>query len=206
MKETPCWYRVLWIVGIGIFKLFFKLNIQGKEKIPKKGGLVIAANHRSYLDPIVVALVTPRKMNFMAKKELFTNPIFGYLIHKLGAFPLKRDNLDKSAYQKALRVLKEGRILTLFPEGTRSLTGKLGKLKEGPVRLAICSKVPIIPVVITGTEKALPPGRKLIRPGKIKVNVGNPILPQNFKEGKRRGGESILQSLKQQMIMLGANK
>jgi len=188
MKETPSWYRFLWLAGMGIFKFMFNLEIEGREKVPPEGGVVLAANHRSYLDPVVLALVSPRKMNFMAKEELFNNPLFGYLISRLGAFPLRRDRIDRRAYQKALMVLREGRILALFPEGTRSLSGRLGDLKEGSVKIG----------------KVLPPGAKIIKPGKIKVKVGDPISPYN--SGKKKKASEVLQRLKEEMIKMGAEK
>jgi len=206
MKETPLWYSLLWVTGFIIFKLFFCLKIKGKNKVPKKGGALIVANHRSYLDPIVLALLIPRKMNFMAKEELFHNQAFGYLITKLGAFPLKREKMDKRAYLKALEVLKEGKILVLFPEGTRSRSGKLGKLKEGPVRIALSSNVPLIPVVLKGTEKILPPGAKFIRWGKIKVEVGEPLFSDKLKGEKKEKIKVLLQKLKESMIAMGANE
>jgi len=205
-KETPWWYRLLWFIGLMIFKFLFKLNREGKDKIPRKGGMIIAANHRSYLDPIALALLVPRRMNFMAKEELFHNPIFGYLITKLGAFPLKRGKLDKIAYKKAFQVLKEGKILALFPEGTRSYSGQLGKLREGPVRMALYSQVPLIPVVIKGTEKVLPRGAKFIRWGKIRIKVGEPLFFSQFPEKKKEKIKILLKKLRESMIAMGANE
>jgi len=206
MEKVPWWYRVLWVTGIVIFKLIFGLEMKGKENIPLKGGVVIVANHRSYLDPIVVALLTPRKMNFMAKEELFNNPLFGYFIKKLGAFPLKRDKVDRRAYQKALSVLKEGKVLTLFPEGRRSTSGKLGDLREGSVRIALHCKVPIVPVVIKGTGKALPPGAKMIKPGKIEVRVGHPIFALEQRKREKKTVDDVLQRIREEMIAMGVNK
>lgn len=203
MIETPLWYKVLWLLGAIIFKLFFRLRIEGK--IPGKGGMVLAANHRSYLDPIILAFVTSRRINFMAKEELFRTPIFAYAISRLGAFALKRDGLDKTAYQVALKRLRQGKILALFPEGKRSISGKLNKLKEGSVRIALYCKVPIVPVVITGTEKALPPGKKFVKLAKIKVKVGEPIVAESFAEGKKELIDYTLQVLEKRMIAMGAN-
>lgn len=205
-KETPWWYSLLWLIGLVIFSSLFNLRREGKDRIPRKGAVVIAANHRSYLDPIVLALLVPRRMNFMAKEELFRSPIFGYLITKLGAFPLKRGKMDKAAYKRALQVLKEGKILILFPEGTRSRTGRLGKLREGPVRMALYSQVPLIPVVIKGTEKVLPPGAKFIRRGKIKIKVGEPLFFSQFFEKGEEKIKIILQKLRESMIAMGADE
>lgn len=206
MKETPFWYSILWIIGFMLFKVFFSLTRQGKKRIPKDGGVLLLANHRSYLDPIVLALLIPRKMNFMAKEELFCNPIFGYLIRKLGAFPLKRERLDKRAYQRALKILKEDKILVLFPEGTRSHSGKLGELKEGPMRIALSSQVPVIPVVIKGTERILPPGAKFIRRGKIQVRAGEPIFPSNYPGEKKKISRIMLRELRKNMLLMGADE
>lgn len=207
MTETPFWYRVLWVMGMIIFKFLFDLRIEGAEKIPSKGAMIIVANHRSYLDPIVLALVTPRKMNFMAKEELFKNPVFGFLIKKLGAFPLKREKPDRKAYIKALSVLKEGKILSLFPEGTRSISGKIGNLKEGSVRIALHSRVPIFPVVIKGTGEVLPPGKKMIRGGRIKVKVGDPIFTDSFsKEEERQVAKKIIDKIEKTMLDMSVNR
>lgn len=205
MKETPWWYLLLWSIGFVIFKLLFDLRIEGDRRSLSKGAAVIVANHTSYLDPVVLALLVPRRMNFMAKEELFQNPIFGNLITKLGAFPLKRDRLDRRAYQRALEVLKEKKILALFPEGTRSRSGKLGKFKEGSIRIALYSRVPIIPVVIKGTGEVLPPGARFIRWGKIKLRVGKPIFPDNFSGEREEKIKTILQMLREDMIAMGAD-
>ena len=206
MKETPWWYLFLWGIGFSLFKIFFSLKIEGDRKILKKGAAIIVANHRSYLDPVVLALLVPRRMNFMAKEELFQNTIFGWLITKLGAFPLKRNRLDKKAYQRAIEVVKEKKLLALFPEGTRSRSGKLGNFKEGSIRIALHLKVPIVPVVIRGTGKALPAGARFIKLGKIRLKVGRPILPDSFSGEKEKRIKSILRILREEMISMGANR
>jgi len=206
IKETPWWYSLLWFTGLLLFKFLFGLKIEGKERIPRKGAMIITANHRSYLDPVVLALLVRRRMNFMAKEELFRHPGFGFLIRNLGAFPVKRERLNKLAFKKALQILKEGRILALFPEGTRSRSGKLGRLKEGPIRIAHHCRVPVVPVVIQGTEKVLPPGKKIPGWGKIKLRVGKPFLPVSSPEEREKAFKKALKQLKDEMISLGANE
>ncbi len=206
MKETPWWHKIIWLVGMIIFKSVFQLKIEGGEKIPSKGGVVVVGNHRSYLDPIIMTFTTCRKMNFMAKDDLFRNAIFGYFITKMGAFPLRRDKLDRKAYQKALRILREGKILGLFPEGTRSISAKLGDLKKGSVRIALSANVPVVPVVIQGTDKILPIGAKMIRWGKIRLKVGDPIVIQNYRNKKEEKVDYVLQKLKEEMVAMGANE
>jgi len=125
MKEIPLWYSLLRRVAIVIFKIFFTIKIEGKDNIPRQGGMIFASNHLSYLDPIVLGLLIPRRMNFIAKEELFENFFFRLLIAKLGAFPVKREKVDRTTYQKILDLLKKGEILVFFPEGTRSTNGKI---------------------------------------------------------------------------------
>ncbi len=206
IKETPWWYHLLWGLALIIFKIFFGIEIKGKRNIPLKGAVILASNHCSYLDPIVIGLLTSRKLNFLAKEELFRTSFLKQLITALGAFSLKRDKLDRRAYQKALHLLSQGRILALFPEGTRSTTQKIGKLRQGTANIALKTKVPLIPVVIKGTGKALPPGKKLIRLSKIKVQAGKPIYVNGIlKEGKK--AIDILQGkLKEELGKLANNQ
>jgi len=204
MKETPLWYYFLWGLALIIFKVSFRIKIRGKGNIPSKGPVVLASNHLSYLDPIVLGLVTPRRMNFMAKEELFKNSLFRLLITQLGAFPLKRERWDRSAYHRALAVLKGGGVLILFPEGTRSRDGKLGHLREGAVRIALRAGVPLVPVVIGGTDKIIPRGKRIIRLGKIKVQVGKPLAAVKLDKDKdfKREADEFVSSLNKRMRKL----
>jgi len=175
MKENPLWYQLLWGLGIVVFKLLFRVRIEGKTNLPRRGGVILASNHRSYLDPVVLGLLTRRKINFMAKDDLFRNPVFGTLIKRLGAFPVTRERLDRKSYLEALQLLKDGRVLALFPEGTRMNLPQLGPLHKGAVKLAYETKAPIVPVFIKGTDKALPPHKKMIRLVRIEARVGVPL-------------------------------
>ena len=204
MKETPLWYYFLWGLALIIFKVSFKIKIRGKGNIPSKGPAVLASNHLSYLDPIVLGLTTPRRMNFIAKEELFGNSLFRALITQLGAFPLKRERFDRARYKRALTVLREGGILTLFPEGTRAQHGKPGSLRRGAVRIALRADVPLIPILIAGTDSILPRGKKTIRFGKIRVQVGKPLVVTKLDKTQnlRRETDELLGSLKKRMNKL----
>ena len=204
MKETPLWYHLLRELATIIFKSLFDINIQGKENIPLKGGAIVSSNHLSYLDPIVIGIFVPRKINFMAKRELFENFLCGCFIGKLGAFPVRRERLDRETYQRALAILKKGKILVLFPEGTRSRGGDLGPLREGTARIAVRTKVPLIPVVIRGTDKALPRGKKMIRLARIKVRIGKPLESDPLYEERdiKREVQKLHQRLEKSMKTL----
>lgn len=204
MKETPLWYYFLWGLVLIIFKVSFRIKIRGKGNIPSRGPLVLASNHLSYLDPVVLGLLTPRRMNFMAKEELFKNSLFRLLITQLGAFPLKRERGHRPAYERALAILRGGGVLILFPEGTRARDGKLGHLREGAIRIALRAGVPLVPVVIRGTDKILPRGKGTIRLGKIKVQIGKPLAAVKLDKNKdfKRKTDEFLSSLNKRMRKL----
>lgn len=156
-----------------VYHIIFHITIVGKENIPQeKGGYIIASNHVSNNDPPVVGITFRGKYSFMAKEELFKNPLFAWLIKQLGAFPVKRGSKDGSAIQNALKSLENGRIFVIFPEGTRSKTGELGRPKSGVTLIAAQAKVPVVPVFVKY-------GRKKFRRN-IVVCVGEMIPAEKF--------------------------
>lgn len=154
--------------------IVYHIVVIGGENIPKeKGGYIIASNHVSNNDPPVVGITFKGKYTFMAKQELFEiNPLFTWLITKLGAFPVKRGAKDTSAIDRALESLKEGRIFVIFPEGTRSKDGTLGHAKSGVTLIAAQAKVPVVPVYIKY-------GRKKFRRN-IYISIGERIPAERF--------------------------
>ncbi len=138
------------VLGI-LFKIFLRLEVHGAENIPKTGPLVIASNHLSLLDPPVIGVAAPRKVHFMAKQELFV-PVLGYIYKTLGAFPVKRGGADRAAIKHGIEILQSGKVLAIFPEGTRSKTGSLGKLEPGALMMAGKSNAVIVPTAISGTD------------------------------------------------------
>lgn len=168
-------YRILRSIAILLFKVLFQIKVSGKKYIPKKGGFILASNHLSYLDPISLGVACPRRLNFMAKRELFCNSLFSRLLTAVGAFPLKRDSADKSALKEAIHRLKNGNALVLFPEGSRGFEDMSPEPQPGIGFLAARVDVPVIPAFIKGTDKALPKGAKFIRPKNISVYFGKQI-------------------------------
>lgn len=182
-------YFILRVVAWLLFKIPFRLKIEGKENIPASGPLIVAANHKSYLDPIVLALVFRRRIFFMAKSELFKIPLFNWVIRSLGAFSVERKEADRGAYRKALEVLSEGKILGLFPEGTRIRHSVLGPLESGVALIAVRSGAPILPVGIIGTDKVMPDGSRIPRLPRIKVAIGDPIYATPRRDELPRGAD-----------------
>jgi 1-acyl-sn-glycerol-3-phosphate acyltransferase len=149
--------------------LLFRLRRTGHRHIPA-GGVILAANHRSFLDPFVVGCCLRRPIYFVAKQELFRNPLRGWLLNCLGAFPVRRGESDEASVATALGLLARGQAVVIFPEGTRVRSGSLGEPRRGVGRLALASGAPVVPIALTGTDRA----RRgwLIRPVRVQVRCG----------------------------------
>lgn len=137
----------------GIFRPLFRVKGIGQENIPKEGGVLLCSNHIHNFDPILVGINIERQIHFMAKKELFDVPIIGKIVSNLGAFPVKRGMGDREALRNGLKVLKEGKIMGLFPEGTRSKTGELRKPLAGAGFFALRTDAAVVPCAIVGSYK-----------------------------------------------------
>jgi 1-acyl-sn-glycerol-3-phosphate acyltransferase len=150
------------------------MEIIGIENLPESGGFIIASNHVSYLDPAVLVASLNRKIYFITKKEVFKNTFLSFLLNKLNAFSVDRENIDMLALKKAINILQEEIVLGIFPEGTRSSNGELQELKLGAIKIAMKTGVPILPVGITGTHKIYPRGIKfpILFKNKIIVKYG----------------------------------
>lgn len=146
-------YSLLRICLRAFFKIFFSARIVDASNVPLKGKIILAANHVSNWDPPFLATFLDRRVFYMAKEELFANKIFAAAITNLGAFPVKRGAADRNAIKRALALLKEGQCLGVFPEGTRSRTGALGKAEAGVALIAAMSKAPVVPAAIINTNK-----------------------------------------------------
>ncbi len=178
-------YTLLKPVAGALMRLFFRLEARGREHVPREGALLIVSNHVSLLDPPLIGGVAPRTLYFLAKEELFRIPLFGRLIHAVNARPVRRDGSDGRALKSTLRLLGEGRAILIFPEGTRGRgAGRLGEGKPGAGMLAVMSGAAVVPVYISGTDRALPRGATLPRPAKVRVRFGPPL---HFKAPRDEG-------------------
>jgi 1-acyl-sn-glycerol-3-phosphate acyltransferase len=159
-----------------LFRLLFAVEYHGLENVPSEGAVIIAGNHPSYLDPVLVMLPVKRPIRFMAWDALFKIPLMGSVIRALGAFPVDlRKGKGEAAFQQALRVLKRGDVLGIFPEGQRSEQGPMGELRTGVARLALETGAAIVPVTIGGASRAWPKWKLLPKPAKIVVHFHRPL-------------------------------
>ncbi len=155
------------------FLVYFRMQRIGMQHLPKVGPLIIAANHRSFMDPFVIGMMLRRPTYFIAKSELFRNRFVAWLLSSLGAFPVDRGQGDRDAMDTARRILERGDVVVIFPEGTRTRPGALGAPKRGVGRLALETGAPVIPVALIGTE-AIRRGWR-IRPHKVRIRAGRPL-------------------------------
>src|ERR671922_2388521 len=153
--------------------VWFRVSRTGRRHIPD-GPVILAANHRSFLDPFVIGICLRRPIYFMAKRELFANRLQAWILNCLGAFPVRRGESDEESMRSALELLERGQAVVIFPEGTRIRSGSLARPKRGVGRIALESGAPVVPVALTGTERARSSGLR-IRPVKVKIRFGRAL-------------------------------
>jgi 1-acyl-sn-glycerol-3-phosphate acyltransferase len=192
-RDTPFRKFVVFVLG-NLFKLIMKLEVQGVENLPSDGAVVLVANHVTNFDVIPMQLSIPRPIFFMAKSNLFKYPLFEAALRDLGAFPVYRGEKDEWALRHAARVLENGQVLGMFPEGTRSKGRGLSVAKTGSARLALDANCPIVPMAVIGTDsffkrfphrthvtiKLLPP--MLPKPGETPLSLMDRVMFALAKE------------------------
>lgn len=177
------------------FKLFGRLEVEGINNIPGKGGILIAANHLSYIDPPLLATIIPGGCVFMAKHNLFKIPVLKHIIGYY-AFPVNRQKPNVSAIKAALTMLTGGRIVVIFPEGSRRIGDDTLPFKNGIGLISVLSEKKVIPALIEGSDKLLPPNKFIPRPGKLRVIFGKPLDLSREGTDYTRISHKIMDSIK----------
>ena len=186
---------VRWGLNI-IFLGMYRLHVEGREHIPSEGAVIIAPNHKSYFDPPLVGVaIKKRVVHYMAKEELFRNPFFGWILRQFGTFPVKRGSVDRTAVRQAVKELKNGNALGIFPEGTRIKRSGLGRFHSGMASLALMTGTPVIPVAIVGSTDM--PYKK----GPLAVLIGMPIQVKKQKAGSEEV-EALNEAVKKEIQKL----
>jgi 1-acyl-sn-glycerol-3-phosphate acyltransferase len=163
---------------------FWKLKLNGLENIPQQGGVLIASNHQSYLDPFLIGVAIKRPLRFLAWSEALEWPIAGKMMRLMGAWPLQLQGSDPAAIRRSIQWLRDNGALVIFPEGGRGLpNGSMVRFKGGAVRLALEADVPILPVTIRGANRVWPAGQLMPRMGKVEV-VYHPLHRVKQLEGE----------------------
>jgi 1-acyl-sn-glycerol-3-phosphate acyltransferase len=164
-----------------IFAAMFQLKVYGRNHVPRRGGVLLVSNHQSYLDPVLVGLYLPRPMSYLAKSELFHNRFFRWLITSLNAFPVRQGAGDVGAVKEMIRRLREGHMLNMYPEGSRTEDGEMRPIEPGAALVVKRAGVPIVPCVIDGSFKAWPKQQKFPKPHRISVMYGPPLAIDGLK-------------------------
>lgn len=187
LTVTQRGFRVLARAGFGAFaRPYFDLNLVGEAKLPKTGPVVIAANHRSNIDTPIVGVAMHRYYRYIAKGSMYTNPLFSWVLVALGGFPVRRGSADRRTLDNAKAILEAGEGLFVFAEGARQDGPRVMPLFEGAVFIAARAGVPIYPLGIGGTAKAMPIGAKFPQRHAIAIVVGDPLEPPRPEPGARR--------------------
>jgi len=169
------WYAFCQMVCWIFFLPLFRVRVLGRENIPVAGGALIVSNHQSFFDPVLIGVGLHREVHYMARESLFRNALFRRLIVSLNAFPIKREGVDVAAVREAIARIQRGRLLLVFPEGTRTRDGSLGPIRRGLSLISERAHATIVPAVIRGAYEAWPRGAGMIRPRRIGVAFGRPI-------------------------------
>ena len=172
---------VVWTIG----STYFRVRIHGVERMPQSGPFILSPSHRSNLDTPVVSVLTPRRLRYMGKETLWHSSFGAWFLTSLGGFPVERGTADRAAIKACEEVLRRGEPLVMFPEGTRQSGPVLGHFHDGPAYVACRTGVPIVPVGLAGTERAMPSGSKFVHPAKVVLVVGEPIRPPVPEGGAR---------------------
>jgi 1-acyl-sn-glycerol-3-phosphate acyltransferase len=176
------YYRVCRFICQWTMTLLLKARVFGRHHIPARGGVLLVCNHQSFLDPVLATMALIREGNYMARDSLFRRRFFRLLIESLNAFPVRRNTADLAAIKEAMRRLKQGRVVVLYPEGTRTEDGRIGPMLPGLGAIARKAGVPIVPTLIDGVFQAWPRSRKLPGPGDVIIEYGRPITPREYAD------------------------
>ena len=204
--QNKIFYAIVKTLLKVILIIYNRCSSKWHSKLPSDEHFIVACNHASNLDPVIVGCFFPRRLRYFAKEELFTNWLFGACIRALGAVPVSRQSNAGAAgaLKGFMKLYQEGNDVLIFPEGGRTLDGKLQPLEAGVALIAAHEQAPILPAFIHGSFKSMPPGAAFIKPTKLKITFGEPLRfsPEVCKS--KEGRKIIMDSLNDAMRKLEA--
>ena len=192
-RQSPDTYFLLETAGNLFIHTMGGLFVQGEENVPATGPVLMVSNHTSYLDPVGIGVASPRRVVFMAKAELFKKQPLAFLLRGVDCFPVRRGEADRSAFKFTLTMLEEGRVVCIFPEGTRYDGVELGEAEPGAALFAIRTGCPVVPVFVRGAHLMLGKDDKLRR-GKITIAFGEPFTIDK-KTDREEGGRQMMAAI-----------
>jgi 1-acyl-sn-glycerol-3-phosphate acyltransferase len=192
-------YRFLWYVMQAVARGYFGLRTEGFEHVPATGAYIVSPIHRSNLDTPLVGAITRRRLRYMGKESMWKKKFGAWFLTAAGGFPVERGTADRAAIRACVEVLERGEPLVVFPEGTRQTGPDIHPFFDGPAYLACRAQVPILPIGIGGTEKAMPKGRKFPKRTRLTLVVGPPVHPPAPEPGKGRVPRRAIHELTEQL-------
>jgi 1-acyl-sn-glycerol-3-phosphate acyltransferase len=197
VRPIPSWLLELCRPGVRLVaRLLFRIRFVGVEHIPPAGGVVIAPNHVSYLDPILISIPMRRPLHYLALEPFFRIPVLGAVMRWHRAMPIHEGEVNEEATRAALRLLRSGEPLVIFPEGGRSRDGRPQAFRPGAFRLALATRVPVLPVTIDGAFEVWPVGRSLPRPGRITITYHATVTAKDLPaDAPRRAQAGLMAEL-----------
>jgi 1-acyl-sn-glycerol-3-phosphate acyltransferase len=196
------WYQFMRGLCVLILRIWNRMSIEGRENIPPTGAFVLSPIHRSFLDSPISSVITRRRMRFMGKEEMWKYRVGGWLLSAAGGFPVSRGTADREALRRCIQVLEGGEPLVIFPEGERKKGPVVQPLFEGASYIAVKAGVPIVPVGIGGSEHVMPKGAWFIRPKKLHVIIGKPIVADTGGSSSRSSIKKVTAELHQELQRL----
>ncbi len=192
-------YRFCRAMIVGVARTYWRMSIDGRDLLPASGPYVVAPVHRSNVDTPLVGCITTRRLRFMGKDTLWKNRASARFLSALGGFPVHRGAADRDALRRCIEVIEGGEPLVLFPEGTRQSGPLVQQLFEGAAYVALRTGVPLVPVGIGGSERAMPKGARGLRPARVAIVVGEPIVPDVAGRGSRRATRELTAELQKKL-------
>lgn len=168
-------YRGLWVVVNAVARIGFRLRVTGRPRVPLRGGVIVAANHASYLDIPLVGCALPRRASFLGRASLFPNALANRLLQWVGWIPIRVDRFDRNGFGEAVARLKAGQVVVIYPEGRRTTNGELQPAKPGIGYIVAETGCPVVPAYISGTYEAWPPGTRRFRLFPLSITFGDPM-------------------------------
>ncbi|MFI5303401.1 MAG: lysophospholipid acyltransferase family protein [Nitrospiria bacterium] len=191
-------YRILQAISYVIFKIFFKLKVAGRQYVPRKGGAILASNHSSYADILLIGCALRRRLRYVAKAEMFNGFFIRALWLYLGGIPIKRRGVPRESFKRIFDQLNRGSLVVVFPEGTRSSDGELKSAKLGIGMMAVLSEARIIPTYISGSDQVLPSHSRKIKFHPVSVTYGPPVDYSDLM--KKFEGKELYQAISQRIM------